>query len=266
MQRTHHHPLIITFIIVITYCIIAAAGPLTPANFSSPSSSQQQQQQQRRLLDCFTSLDKLFAKSGKKLTAWQKQHHNEVCKKAHQKKPAPSRLRPKPAARRPRPAPAPAPITANTVLLVSTNPGEGDTLDNCNADCSKDPEPETKYACDVTTFQCVNATSGSDNATCDASCADETPSALVGLWRGLNVQTGFTMGEILMNFTSSGVTYGAYPLGGGAFPAREATVASVGPSLLRLTFTAPEELVGIVKVVSYSNPGWPTGPVSRGAR
>ena len=149
---------------------------------------------------------------------------------------------------------------------VLTDPGEGDTLDNCNADCSKDPEPETKYACDVTTFQCVNATSGSDNATCDASCADETPSALVGLWRGLNVQTGFTMGEILMNFTSSGVTYGAYPLGGGAFPAREATVASVGPSLLRLTFTAPEELVGIVKVVSYSNPGWPTGPESRGAR
>ena len=145
-----------------------------------------------------------------------------------------------------------------------TDPGEGDTLANCNADCNKDPTPEQKYTCDTTSFMCVDASSGgSDNATCDSNCADETPSSLVGLWRGLNVQANFTTGEILMNFTESSVTFGSYPLD--SKTARIADVAMVGDKLVRLTFTSPESLVGVVKVVSYTNPGWPTGPESRGA-
>ena len=85
----------------------------------------------------------------------------------------------------------------------------------------------------------------------------------VGLWRGLNVQANFTTGEILMNFTESSVTFGSYPLD--SKTARIADVAMVGDKLVRLTFTSPESLVGVVKVVSYTNPGWPTGPESRGA-
>lgn len=148
---------------------------------------------------------------------------------------------------------------------VLTNPGEGDTLSNCEESCDKDPEPEQKYTCDTTSFMCVNATSGgSNNATCDSNCADETPSTLIGLWRGLNVQSDFAMGEILMNFTAHTVTYGSYPLNE-AFPARVADVAMVGDKLLRLTFTSPASLEGVVKVISYTNPGWPTGPETRGA-
>jgi hypothetical protein len=44
----------------------------------------------------------------------------------------------------------------------------------------------------LTTFTCEKADSGSSETTCDSNCADETPAALLGLWRGLNVQTGFT--------------------------------------------------------------------------
>lgn len=147
---------------------------------------------------------------------------------------------------------------------VLGNQGEGDTYDDCMTDCNKDPTPEQKYTCDTTSFQCVNATSGgSDSGTCDSNCGDETPSKLVGLWRGINVQSDFTMGEILMNFTEHDVTFGTYPLSDGS--ARVARVAMVGDSLIRLTFTSPASLVGAVKIVSYSSPGWPTGPESSGA-
>jgi hypothetical protein len=74
---------------------------------------------------------------------------------------------------------------------VLANPGQGDTLDNCEASCSVDPPPADTYTCDVTTFTCVQSTNAYDQNSCDNACSDETPSALIGLWRGLDVQTGF---------------------------------------------------------------------------
>jgi hypothetical protein len=37
----------------------------------------------------------------------------------------------------------------------------------------------------------VESTNAYDQNSCDNACSDETPSALIGLWRGLDVQTGF---------------------------------------------------------------------------
>jgi len=137
------------------------------------------------------------------------------------------------------------------------NVGEGDTLANCEEDCSLDPPPENQYTCDVETFTCVEDTTGTSQKSCDSACSDETPSGLIGLWRGLSVNTGFKMEEWVMNFTETEAAWGTLdaPRSKGV-----ADVAAVGPQVLRLTFTAPASMVGVVYTASYTNPGYPTGP------
>jgi hypothetical protein len=139
---------------------------------------------------------------------------------------------------------------------VLADPGEGDTLDNCEATCSEDPPPTDTYKCDVETFTCVVADSAYENQTCSDACSDDTPTNLIGLWRGLDVQTDFSTGEWVMNFSSTSVAWG--PLGDPE--SQVADVAIVAPMLLRLTLTAPETSVGNVIYASYTNPGYPTGP------
>jgi hypothetical protein len=138
--------------------------------------------------------------------------------------------------------------------------GEGDTLANCEETCSTDPPPDNQYTCDTATFTCVESTNGNEEKTCDAACADETPADLIGLWRGLSVNTGFAQDEWVMNFTQSEVAWGTV----GDPRQGVADVAATGPSVLRLTFTAPEAMVGSIYFASYTNPGWPTGPESSG--
>jgi hypothetical protein len=74
---------------------------------------------------------------------------------------------------------------------VMTDAGEGDTQANCEATCSENPPPDDQYTCDVETFTCVLDTTGTSATSCSDACADETPSQIVGLWRGLSVNTGF---------------------------------------------------------------------------
>lgn len=137
--------------------------------------------------------------------------------------------------------------------------GQGDSLTNCEESCSKDVQTDT-YECDAETFTCVQATNKFDQKTCDASCADETPAALIGLWRGMNVQTGFMMGEYVMNFTTSTVAWGLV----GDPRMMVAKVAIVSPSTLSLTVLQPLSSAGDVIIATYTNPGWPTGPQTTG--
>jgi len=135
--------------------------------------------------------------------------------------------------------------------------GQGDTEANCELACSTDPPPDDQYSCDLSTFTCVKDESGgTSSGTCDSNCADETPAALLGLWRGLNVQTGFSKGEYVMNFSESSAAWGVF----GQPSQVVADVASVGPSQLRLTVTSPLAQAGNVLYASYGSPGYPTGP------
>lgn len=69
---------------------------------------------------------------------------------------------------------------------------QGDTKENCEASCTaRTDDTPSQYTCDVTTFTCVESDSGTGQGSCDSACADETPSQIVGLWRGLSVNTGF---------------------------------------------------------------------------
>lgn len=139
-------------------------------------------------------------------------------------------------------------------------PGEGDTLENCEASCSKDPIPEDTYECDEETFMCVVSAGKYENKTCSDACADETPSELIGLWRGLNVQQGFTVGSYVANFTETEMAWG--PLGEPR--AYVADVAIVAPQTLRLIITAPASDAGDVRIATFGNPGYPTGPETQG--
>jgi hypothetical protein len=139
-----------------------------------------------------------------------------------------------------------------------TEPGQGDTKEHCELTCTAHPQPNvTSYSCNATTFKCEAVPSaGHDNSTCTGSCTNSTPSALVGLWRGLDVQQNFTIGEWEMNFTEKEVTWGPH-----ATPTMyKATVSSTSPQEVRLVMTAPASMAGGVRFVSYATPGWPTGP------
>ncbi|KAL1515870.1 hypothetical protein AB1Y20_002485 [Prymnesium parvum] len=137
-------------------------------------------------------------------------------------------------------------------------PGTGDTKENCQIKCHPPaPPPPPQYACNITTFTCEVAPEGKTSKDgCSSACSNSTPAELVGLWRSLDVQLHFALGEYLMNFTERSVAWG--PL---ASPRMyEAQVATLSRTTLRLTLTAPAADAGAVLFASYSTPGWPTGP------
>ena len=112
--------------------------------------------------------------------------------------------------------------------------------------------------CNATTLQCVKAPHSGQptKESCDASCGNHTPSQLVGLWRGLDVQAGFSIGEWVMNFTEKTVAWGPH----GSPRMFEANVVQLGPYHLEFDLTAPAAHAGEVRLATYSNAGWPTGP------
>ena len=176
------------------------------------------------------------------------------------------------------------------------------------------PSLPLQYKCNVETFTCEVSTTGNAEDDCSKDCSDETPSELIGQWRGLSVnqvrhrdttfltflppcsqrarfavgvnspaassdasqpvppptpytspptfepRQGFELGEWDMSFDATSVSYG--PVGSPA--AVTADVASVGPQTLRLTFTGPADLVGSIYYATYTEPGYPTGPETRG--
>lgn len=143
-------------------------------------------------------------------------------------------------------------------------PGTGDTKSNCEFTCLPPappaPPPPPRYTCNATTFTCEISPSGkTDKGGCSSACSNSTPSELVGIWRGLDVQKDFAAGEYVMNFSTHAVSYG--PL---ASPRQfAAAVATISRTLVRLTYTAPASLAGSVMYATYSTPGWPTGPETR---
>jgi hypothetical protein len=168
----------------------------------------------------------------------------------------------------------------NTSQCVLTDLGEGDTLANCEASCTPtddsaddntddstdDNTPPENYVCDLTSFQCVNSTGTDDSSggqsedECSKACSGGPPQDLVGIWRGLNIQTGFELGEWVANIDTEGITYG--PVDDPEYYA--ATVTQSEEKYLRFTYTSPQDMVGAFKQVSYSSPSWPTGPETWG--
>ena len=142
-------------------------------------------------------------------------------------------------------------------------PGKGDTRGNCEKTCKPPPPPgpppPKQYECDAHNLTCVEVPSGgSEHQTCSSSCSNSTPPALVGLWRGLDVQANYSRGEWEMNFSSASVAWGPHHE-----PRRfVAAVASISQTRARLLFSAPSAMAGETLYASFSSPGWPTGPES----
>jgi len=100
--------------------------------------------------------------------------------------------------------------------------GKGDTKENCEKTCHKRPTGLSK--CNVKSSTCEPCTDycktdadckgsycqgglchGSTcqaNATCTEQCSDDTPQILLGVWRGLQIQSKFGKGEYDMKFQS----------------------------------------------------------------
>lgn len=138
-------------------------------------------------------------------------------------------------------------------------PGEGGHLDKCKAECRPPaPPPPPQFVCNVTTLRCEEVPKHGQptKESCDSTCGHHTPSNLVGLWRGLDIQTGFATGEWVLNFSATSVAWGPT----GEPKMYEADVAQLGPQHLMLTVTAPAASKGEVRLATYSNAGWPTGP------
>jgi len=127
----------------------------------------------------------------------------------------------------------------------------------CEAQCGV--PPHDVYVCNVTTLSCEKGTGGTWKKGCEAGCGNSTPSGLVGLWRGWNVQNNFTTSEWIMNFTEHTVSWGKR----NTPEASEATVAQISPKMLRLTVTKGPN-ADTTLYASFTSPGWPTGPETTG--
>eukprot|EP00048_Salpingoeca_helianthica_P005444 m.87928 g.87928 ORF g.87928 m.87928 type:complete len:904 (+) comp13602_c1_seq1:1215-3926(+) len=68
------------------------------------------------------------------------------------------------------------------------------------------PPPQKQYTCNNQTLQCEEAKSGMVIQACSAQCSNSTPSNIVGVWRGIEAQAGFILGEWDYNFSASSVT------------------------------------------------------------
>eukprot|EP01012_Entosiphon_sulcatum_P029628 TRINITY_DN361_c0_g1_i1.p1 TRINITY_DN361_c0_g1~~TRINITY_DN361_c0_g1_i1.p1 ORF type:complete len:750 (+),score=90.47 TRINITY_DN361_c0_g1_i1:724-2973(+) len=199
---------------------------------------------------------------------------------------APSPLHPSPPPPpTPPPAPTFLCNTTNWECFETT-PGHGTSPELCIQQCKPQPPspgpPGPKYACDFSKYQCIesNATNSTSKEQCEAICielyrCDEaslqcviapwptpgiplpdcqtgckphnvTPSDLVGLWRGVQINNGYVNGEWDANFENTKLTL-AGPLGG-----LSGTTSYIGP--------VPRVIVQ-VKVASSSISGIAVGSV-----
>jgi hypothetical protein len=64
------------------------------------------------------------------------------------------------------------------------------------------------YHCNLETYQCELSPSGIPHDLCTEYCTpgNYTPIGLIGVWRGLQINTGFTMGEWQLQFNGSDLT------------------------------------------------------------
>eukprot|EP01001_Neometanema_parovale_P013034 NODE_938_length_1979_cov_136.492996_g890_i0.p1 GENE.NODE_938_length_1979_cov_136.492996_g890_i0~~NODE_938_length_1979_cov_136.492996_g890_i0.p1 ORF type:complete len:602 (-),score=187.19 NODE_938_length_1979_cov_136.492996_g890_i0:173-1924(-) len=109
---------------------------------------------------------------------------------------------PSPASPKPNPSPAGTWICNQSVVpkCVPATPGHGASKMVCEEDC------QPMFICNQTTHQCYQHSGGMKKATCDASCkvVPKPPAALVGLWRGLQINAGYASGEWDLNFQEAG--------------------------------------------------------------
>ncbi|KAK3244880.1 hypothetical protein CYMTET_45530 [Cymbomonas tetramitiformis] len=102
-----------------------------------------------------------------------------------------------------------------------TGPGEkGMPVAQCLANCSKGPKPPTPtpptppaavFVCNQSTFTCDPAKPGSPGAsskeTCSKQCSHNTPPALIGQWRGIQISPGYTPGEFDLNIMNTSYAF-----------------------------------------------------------
>lgn len=102
-----------------------------------------------------------------------------------------------------------------------TAPGEkGMPVAQCLANCSKGPKPPTPtpptppaavFICNQSTFTCDPAKPGSPGAsskdTCSKQCSHNTPPALIGQWRGIQISSGYTPGEFDFNIMNNSYAF-----------------------------------------------------------
>eukprot|EP01130_Rhizamoeba_saxonica_P012547 TRINITY_DN5305_c0_g1_i1.p1 TRINITY_DN5305_c0_g1~~TRINITY_DN5305_c0_g1_i1.p1 ORF type:complete len:610 (-),score=168.92 TRINITY_DN5305_c0_g1_i1:99-1865(-) len=90
-------------------------------------------------------------------------------------------------------------------------PGELDatSLDVCEASCGIEPPEE--FVCDPDTLECRKANEGESGSTtqeaCEEACgktSNSTPAAIIGNWRGLEVDIGYKEGEWRMEISEEG--------------------------------------------------------------
>lgn len=128
-----------------------------------------------------------------------------------------------------------------SLQCYETAPGDGVPQNVCLELCRPTPPPpppQKQYTCNVTTKQCILCNSshcpGSmPLAQCEAACTNPKPGPhgnLVGVWRGIRIQNGYTVGEVEMVFTTTNVTY--YRAGQKVYVAN---VTSLGADLMLLT-------------------------------
>ena len=167
-----------------------------------------------------------------------------------------------------------------TMTCAVTTPGSGTSLQVCQQQCSTPgptssggptgspgptasptpaPTAALTYLCNHTSWQCYATTPGSGTSKdlCDAQCVKPTPSNntpvfLLGLWRGIQVNTGYTKGEYSILFNTSTATF--------VNPDKTtiyANVQSIAQEVW-LVITSPSTLAGhIMKGVYKPNPNGP---------
>jgi hypothetical protein len=85
--------------------------------------------------------------------------------------------------------------------------GDGVPLAQCQASCKA---PIQNYRCDNATKQCVEDKNGSAQSLCEAYCSVQphgnTPTNLEGMWRGLEIRNGYTVGEFDFVFNNTSLT------------------------------------------------------------
>jgi hypothetical protein len=140
---------------------------------------------------------------------------------------------------------------------VEDEAGSGDTLKNCEASCHK--QPKDLSTCNATTLQCSPCqdycTSDTDcpgsyckaglcahstcqsQATCNASCA-AVPQEIIGIWRGVQIQSGYGSGEYDLRFNNSKNASQVEFRGPKGDVSKGSVLATPGSSNLTLTFTS----------------------------
>jgi hypothetical protein len=109
------------------------------------------------------------------------------------------------------PAPAAQVYKCDTATgqCVNASAGQGSSMAVCMQQCQKS-DNKTKYFCNTITHECEKAPAGfpgEDKDVCEAECKQHPnpgpPPLFLGLWRGIQIQNGYKIGEFDIEITQS---------------------------------------------------------------